>query len=379
MKIFIFTNIFPEKNYIGGAEIQAYILAKYLSNLGHLINYVALKGAEGLNGKKVENFQVNYLSSETKNIKTSLANLNILIQDKKPDLIFIRNFHYLYLLNRVCKKNNVPIIYNTTHIDNCHPFLGKIKFGLNYHTTLGSIKAAVFHYLNFRTLKKINVITINKSHADILKQKLNILATPIYNSMEDNYEKNKIPKENIVAWIANIKIRKQPEVFIKLANELKNSGYKFIMIGYLQNNVKYYQDLIYEEEKVNKNFKYLGGIPDEKEVDKILAKCKILVHTCLPEGFGNNFIQAWLNECPTVSLKFDADDIMVKNRIGFHSGTYLQLVKDVKYLIDNPKMTAEMGKKARQYALANHLPENNVLNYEKYFKEVINKHAKKDK
>jgi len=369
MKIFVVTNFFPENGHIGGAEIQCYLLAKYLSKRGHSVNYLAWSASDGKgNDRSDENgFYVSYLNGVNQ-YGSGLKKFDNLIKERKPDVVFIRSFQHLFFLRRVCKKNNVPVVFNTTHIKNCSPY-SPVKFSRKYKITLGSIKNAFVHYLNFTALKKVNVITINKTQSEILNKKYRLNAFHIYNSMEDNYEKNRTIKENMVVWIANLKDRKKPEIFIRLAHDLKDTGYKFLMIGYMQNNTELYTKLIEREEANNPNFRYLGGIT-EKDVDKILARSKILVHTCLPEGFGNNFIQAWFNECPTVSLNFDADDLMVKNKIGFHSGSYEQLKKDVRFLIDNQKITKQMGRQARNYALQNHLPQDNVKKYEKYFLQL---------
>ena len=128
--------------------------------------------------------------------------------------------------------------------------------------------------------------------------------------------------------------------------------------------------MIEECEKENSNFKYLGGKSPE-EVDKILAASEILVNTCQVEGFGNNFIQAWFNKCPTITLSFDPDDIIKNNRIGFHSKTQEQMIKDLQKLMDNERLRITMGEKARRYAFKNHNIVNNVKLYEEKFKEII--------
>jgi glycosyltransferase involved in cell wall biosynthesis len=373
VKIFIFTKDFPKKNFIGGAEIQAYLLAKYLTLKNHQIKYLVLKGKKGLAQTEIEGFKLFSLSSQQESDLKAIINFYQINKKEKPDLFFIRDFRYLFIFYLTCRFLKIPVIYNTTHINNCLPYPKKIKFSINILATLISAKAALIHFLNFKTLKKVHVITINRLHAEILKTKYNITATPIYNSMEDNYQKFKVAeKEDIIVWVANLKGRKRPEIFLQLAQELKETNFKFLMIGYLQNNIDLYKKLIEETQNFNPNFKYLGGQAVEK-VDEILAKAKIFVNTCLPEGFGNNFIQAWLNECPTITLDFDPDDIIKNNKIGFHSASYEQLAKDTKFLITNENTRAEMGKHAREFALKNHLPKNNVLKYENYFLSIINK------
>ena len=380
MKVAIFTKQFPDKGFIGGAEIQAYLLAKYLTLRNHQISYLAF-GDQKNQAEKKDGFTIKYIAGIKDKSLNFVKSLHQSLKKDRPDIFFIRDFRYLFLSNLVCKNLKIPLVYNTTHINNCQPYPKKIEASPNPVASLASIKAGLMHYLNFVALKKVNLITINKYHARLLKDKYNITATPIYNSMEDNYEKNKLAKkENIVVWVANLKTRKRPELYIQLADQLKHSNYKFIMIGYIQNNLAEYEKMIQQTEKNNPNFKYLGGLPTD-QVDQIMAKAKIFVNTCLPEGFGNNFIQAWFNECPTVTLDFDPDDIIKNNGIGCHSRSFEQMVKDVEFLTKNEAERLKMGKKAREYALEYHLPQNNVLKYESFFKNLIAKdnYAKKIK
>jgi glycosyltransferase involved in cell wall biosynthesis len=74
----------------------------------------------------------------------------------------------------------------------------------------------------------------------------------------------------------------------------------------------------------------------------------------LYEGFPNTYIQSWLREVPVASLTVDPDNILVRNGIGFCSGSYNQLRNDVQKLLESPSLREKMGKKAREYALKNH-------------------------
>jgi len=234
---------------------------------------------------------------------------------------------------------------------------------------LARLKMTIKQWLNFHALRFVNVITINKLHVKIL-DKYKIKGHCIYNSMADDYQNNKTDKDKAVVWVANIKPRKRPELFIDLANKCKDSGYKFLMIGNIQSKSDYYQKKLAETQKNNSNFIYLGG-RNFSEVDKVLARSMIMINTCEPEGFGNNFIQAWLNECPTITLGFDPDDIIVNEKIGFHSGNFEQLKKDLILLMNNTEKREEMGKRARVYACDNHLMKINGPKYEQFFKKLL--------
>ena len=119
-------------------------------------------------------------------------------------------------------------------------------------------------------------------------------------------------KRPFCVWIANIKPQKQPEIYLKLASITKEKlpNIDFLMIGAIQN--EQYRSILHSAERME-NFYYLGFQPPEI-VNGVLKKAICLIHTCKPEGFGNNFIQAWMQGCPTISLEFDPDNLIQKEK-----------------------------------------------------------------
>jgi len=342
-------------------------LAKYLKKRGHETAFLALIEPEAF--KPDEDVRVVGFDKNAIGLRHALKKLKEFLATEKPDVLFVRNWQYLYSIFKIADSLKIPVVYNTTHIKNCQPFLKEnLFFGKNI---LDKTKGALVHYLNFRTLNKIaGIVTINKQHAQILKDLGMKLILPIYNSMEDNYLTFKKEKKQIVVWVNNIKRRKNPEIFLEIAEKLKNCGYEFLMIGEMQE--ERYRSLIENAQKLNPHIKYLGP-RSVVEVDEILAASEILVNTCEIEGFGNNHIQAWLAECPTVVLNFDPDDIIKNERLGFHSQNFEQLIKDLKFLFANPRIRREMGERARLYVLQSHQMEKNVIVYEEFFEKIIAK------
>lgn len=102
-----------------------------------------------------------------------------------------------------------------------------------------------------------------------------------------------------------------------------------------------------------KNIEYKGELPLH-EVNRILSGSHILVNTSQIEGFPNTFIQAWMRKIPVVSLNVDPDDVIKKNKIGFHSGSFGQMVRDIQLLISDGQMREEMGERAQQFAFQNY-------------------------
>jgi glycosyltransferase involved in cell wall biosynthesis len=155
-----------------------------------------------------------------------------------------------------------------------------------------------------------------------------------------------------IAWVANIKPLKRPDVFVDLAEQLgRVADAEFIMIG-RPGSVRYQRPL---EARIRraKNLTYLGEKPIE-EVNRILAESHVCVNTSEYEGFPNTFIQAWLHEVPVVSLQVDPDGVLQREGLGFCSGSFEQLVRDTRKLIEEPALRTRIGQRARAYALDHH-------------------------
>jgi glycosyltransferase involved in cell wall biosynthesis len=165
-----------------------------------------------------------------------------------------------------------------------------------------------------------------------------------------------IPKNTIkktlptkIVWISNLKPLKQPELFIDLAEHFQsNRNAQFIMIGRPASG-SWQKKLL---EKINRlpNLEYIGEL-SINQVNTILSESHILVNTSEYEGFANTYIQAWMREVPVVALNSDPDDIIKTIEIGFHSKTFRRMVKDVKCLIENKHLRAEMGKRSKKFAI----------------------------
>ena len=174
-------------------------------------------------------------------------------------------------------------------------------------------------------------------------------------------------KRPYVLWVANLKFHKNPEKFVELAEHFEESGVDFLMVGKIQDNRYAY---LQSSENLPRNLYYLGPKSLE-EVNGMLKSSLFLVHTCDPEGFGNNFIQAWLQAKPTISLYFDPESIIYNNRLGFVSGSLEQMAKDVKKLIKNEQLRIEIGQRAKNFAQQHFDPEPNVRKLDRFFIETL--------
>ena len=157
-------------------------------------------------------------------------------------------------------------------------------------------------------------------------------------------------KPSVVLWVVAMAEVKQPELFVKLAEAIPEA--RFQMIGGHSGNQELY-DKIKESSKRISNFEFLGVIPFH-EVNKYFSRASILVNTSMFEGFPHAFIQAWMHYVSVVSLNADPDELICKNKMGFHSKTFDRLVEDVKILLKGEQLREEMGRNARQYVEKEH-------------------------
>jgi glycosyltransferase involved in cell wall biosynthesis len=71
--------------------------------------------------------------------------------------------------------------------------------------------------------------------------------------------------------------------------------------------------------------------------------------------------------------------VLTREKIGFCSGNFEQMVKDVTFLIENDEERISMGKRARAYAEEEHGFEHNAEKIAQFFTEVITKQKKENK
>ncbi|MEO6150167.1 MAG: glycosyltransferase [Mucilaginibacter sp.] len=349
---------------LGGSEIQCDIIAKNLVKLGHEVNYLVYAKKEAYNLKK-ENYTYNigYFSLEP-------ADLVRLIDKYKPDLIYWRLNRRGLIKNLIAaKQQGVKFVFSISHIRDVQ----KPVLKLQKLTGLASLKKNWRLYrnhtkelrdYNWEVFKKLDgLITLNPQYLDILPVKFQEY---IPNSMENTI----IPfkwNRNYCVWVANIKKRKNPGLVIELAKRCMDLDMDFIMIGAIQDKDFEWMN---ERDKLPPNVHYLG-LQSPEYVNGVLENSLFLIHTCDPEGFGNNFIQAWFRAKPTITLYFDPNNYITDHKLGFYSKTFDQMVEDVRLLEADTVLRETLGTHAKEFSVM-FTPEHNMNKFEAFFLKVLN-------
>jgi glycosyltransferase involved in cell wall biosynthesis len=159
-----------------------------------------------------------------------------------------------------------------------------------------------------------------------------------------------------IAWVANLKRTKQPEVFLRLAAALRDlHGARFVMIGAdpIGGSESHRRGSLLQDIAAAPNVECLGQL-SQQDVNTQLAKAHIFVNTSLYEGFPNTFIQSWMRNVCIVSLNVNPDGLLDGDRIGFYAGTEERLADIVRRLVTDTPLREVTALRGNEYARTFH-------------------------
>lgn len=356
---------------LGGSEIQSDLIAKGLTNLGHDVTYAAVTKS-----KLYEGIQVPYTLVPL--AVTHEASLVGILKHWKPDVVYWRyNKRYFYRSAKIIRKNKIPLVFAISHIDDVTRFASRPRFSKgilgkckNILSRLMQSTVSCWNYMGFRYVD--GVTSLNK---DYLKNIHVNHKKSINNAM--HFERGDFRwGKPYCLWVANIRAQKRPEKFIELAEIVNERGHNidFIMIGRLDHKV--YEGVIRNAELTLPNFHYIGPI-EPTNVNDALAKSVALVHTCEPEGFGNIFIQAWFASCPTLTLEFDPEGLIMRHKTGFVSGSISRMASDLESLILSGELRQQMGATGKALAESMFTAERMVQEIDVFLTDVVSHYSSK--
>lgn len=353
---------------IGGSEIQCDIIGSHLTKFGHDVIY-------GIVNARKETYNVDYDWVVLK--KPYWLHFGRALKSIKPNVVYWRlGKNRLLAAALLTRYYGMKFVFSVSSVFDTKRWIssGEKLFALDYgrkwtvlqftKASLRTINWFLKSALNYNGFYFVDVVVHQRG--DLMGKLPVKRQQKIYNSVSSDHKPFKWDKPYIV-WVANLKPIKNPERFIELATNFRKRDIDFLMIGAIQ-DPRY--DNIFNKAGLPNNLHYLG-VKTPEEVNGIIRYSLFLVHTCDPEGFSNNLIQAWSQGKPTISLYFDPDGTITKNQIGFVPGTMQKMIEDTEKLLTNETLRNSMGKKARDLAAAQFSAELNVKKLEKLFLSVI--------
>jgi glycosyltransferase involved in cell wall biosynthesis len=342
---------------LGGSEVQCDIIARELYKLGHQVVYLACNGTNNYN-----------TAYRVKPVRLNGKEIGEAVIDEKPDIVYWRNNkHSAFRTSvRIIRELGIPVVFAVSHISDTIKWK-KFRIKPNgsvlkqFITGPLQILRSIRNHDGFKYVS--GIVVNNQDHLGRLDIEPEIYIPNSNTSDKINFKW----KKPYICWIANLKSRKRPELCLEVAKRLGNN-YDVLIAGKIQDSN---YDWIINSDKVQENLKYLGP-KSVLEVNGIIASSICLIHTCTPEGFPGNFIQAWLQSKPVVSYDVDPGGITESEKLGFVSGHNMdRFMADIQKLIDNPGLNKEIGKRAKSYADKHFHSVINVRKLEKFLFEVM--------
>ncbi|NUM65684.1 glycosyltransferase family 4 protein [candidate division KSB1 bacterium] len=312
---------------IGGAEVQAWLLARELARRGHEVHYLA----QSLQGKANE-MEVRELWRNGLEYYRTLRRL-------APDMIIQRMTSFntgvtgLYARRHhkpfawICTDNGIPERWLFTrkewHAARQKGLSGKLKSPI-------LLLNAVINDLarDWGMRQATHVFTQNEEQFDKLLSNYGLTSLHMPSGHELPRAGIAPPARfhhKIILWVGNLGANKRPEKFIQLAKLVQKREWKFVIVGGKEGVSSFEES--FGETRLD-NLHWLGKLTFNETL-LWFDQATIFVNTSKieGEGFPNTFIQSWLRGVPVVTLGVDPNQFITKNDLG-------RVGKDVQTMVD---------------------------------------------
>jgi glycosyltransferase involved in cell wall biosynthesis len=341
---------------LGGIEIQCDLIARHLIQLGHSVVYGAAggRGDGAATSYPLMDWQVG-----------DRANLRHLIDQVDPDVIYLRhNKIGLRATASIAREMNTPLIYAASSLQDVQ--------GWAFHRSNVPVSARRIASIAWQRIKSrwnwsglrwvSGAVSLNSEYTHRLPV---VRKLHIPDSMESDADPFHWPRP-FVTWVAQLKDYKRPEAFVELSRRMQDQEIDFLMVGSI---VSARYRWIADHSGTPPNFHFLGSLTP-RVVNGLLQQSLALVHTCDPEGFGNNFIQAWQQGKPTLSLQFDPGGNIARHGLGVVPGSIDGLERYLRILVADPTLRAEISARALEHS-REYDPLVNVGKLATFFAEIV--------
>ena len=362
---FVMDFLYLEK--VGGAEVQAWILAKEFAKKGWKVDYVtqSLNGKYGLSEVR-DNVQIHWLKPRPLFGFVHWFRMQKYLKRIGPDICYQRIPSFLTgIVAHWCRKNGKPFIFACPEDSMC------VK---NYFTTyLRELISSKQYDGNFYKRLVLTLSTLIKDRiylygfycADLIlaqnsyqqkqfKNNLCLESTVLLSGHEvpdfmHNDGLSLETKKPVILYVGILGERKQCDLFVQLAEECADLSCEFVMAGYGEE--------LFEIRKQNAdkrlaNFRFLGPVTFE-ESNRLISQAFVVVNCSKQgrEGLPNVFIQSWLRGVPVLSLNTNPDGVLDGETYGIcANGDFERMCSELRRLLNNPEKKNILGCNTYKYA-----------------------------
>ncbi len=338
----------------GGAEYQIERLVDVLNSKGRYEIYYVNSVADGGSGS--ERYHLVRVSNDSRPPRfgylCQAGPLYKALQKIRPDAIYQRvACGYTGVCAYYARRHGAKLVWHVAHDSDVSPDMS--LDGRN----------PVRRFLEKRSVeygirRASCIVTQTADQADLLERNYHRKADAVIPNFHPS-PSERIDKsgERIVTWVASIKPWKRPELFLDLADALRDiPDVRFVIVGHesVGSGDRDWLNSLRRRIRGATNVEYRGG-QSQAEVNELLARSHVFVNTSRHEGFPNTFIQAWMREAAVVSLHVDPDRLLSLRQIGMVcDGSPERLAQAVRALVTDSSLRATYTARAREYAMKHH-------------------------
>ena len=331
---------------MGGAEYQVKLLVDQLyESTGAEIGYFATRVSEQRDFDSHRVIEVGKNDGRRKyGHFWDFFNLQSALRKFAPDVIYQRvSCAYAGIAGRYARRFGVPMITHISSENDCQPAAPILKSLRRPHAILESRLAK-------SGIRDAAVLVAQtEDQRQLLKDNFARDAVLVRNFHPTPVRSEKTMDTLTVAWVANIKPLKRPELFLDIAEQLSDSPMiRFVMAGQPYPVAEHQASI---ERRINAldNVTYLGPISQEA-VNALLNDAHLLVNTSIFEGFSNVFIQSWQRGTPVLTLGVNPDGLLNDSSLGNECQSTESAVAYIRSLLADSARLLSMGKYAREFA-----------------------------
>lgn len=344
------------ENRGGGAEVQAWLLAKELARRGYLVYYIC-ESVYNKAGQKecCDGVTIHWIRHYRYFAWLNSYRYYGALSSIQPDWVIQRMSSYVTgIIGFFVKKHQKRFAWICT--DDSLPFrsvfvekqiqdnLGK-KRNLVKNALLLT-NAFIYDRLRHFGMKHVTIaFAQNAYQKQQLKMNFGVTAKYLRSGHKlpchSMTAKNRFELQKII-WVTHMGKHKQPRLFIELAKKYRHTGWEFIMVGG-HTGRDYLKNLTMDKPD---NLRCSGKLPFEEALTQF-DNATVFINTSTKdgEGFPNTFIQAWLRGLPVLSLNVNPDNVITEYQLGyFADGSFNRLCDQLRQLMTDEKQYIELSK-----------------------------------
>ena len=303
------------------------------------------------------------------------------IYDENINLVESNNFiqFFIFSLKNYFKMTD---IFKTNDIDIVHSNDGLIHATWNIPVLLSG-KKFVWHMRSRDNSRRLIIYSIfanqilsvsnycKKNLPPLLNKKVRVIKNFF---SHDLIKKPEITNKKIIAYVANYKQQKRPELFFKIANEVFNSNIKninFYIFGTYSNNDKNKLLRLINKESCKNKISFMGL---KFPMGPWIRKSTLTLSLGKNEGFGRVLIESMLNKSLVIATSGGAHEEIIKNG---YNGIIVNgldpkdISKKILFYLENQKKMKKIIDRAFSYSKKNFITLNTSKEIEDLYCNIL--------